>query len=127
MYVENNLSGYGWSDFEAFQWIEKLNGPAGTATYLPGLTDIWYLPSVDELGNNDEKSLYTVFENYGKTAFNSLLTAAGGIELDDSVYPYYWSSTEVDDRSAWVVLFSNGNTNSDGKVYRSRVRAILAF
>ncbi len=40
---------------------------------------------------------------------------------------WYWSSTENSQSYAWVVYFSDGNTNIYGKYYSGAVRAVAAF
>jgi hypothetical protein len=69
-----------------------------------GYTD-WYLPSKDELN---------------KLYLNRI--AIGGF-----ANVIYWSSTEIDGYYAWVQYFGDGAQTSDGKNFRSYVRAVRAF
>jgi len=65
----------------------------------------WYLPSKNELN-----LLYLQ------------KTVVGGFASDN-----YWSSSEVDDVSAWKQLFNVGNQNASVKNAPDRVRAVRAF
>lgn len=71
---------------------------------LDGYSD-WFLPSIDEL-----KEMYNQRALIG--GFNS---------------HRYWSSTERDPYSAWVVVFDNSSQGGVGKNGGSAVRAIRAF
>ena len=42
-------------------------------------------------------------------------------------YGLYWSSTEVDNGSAWRQLFASGNQNANDKNYYGYVRAVRSF
>lgn len=55
---------------------------------------------------------------------NEALAYIGGQELKDT---WYWSSTEYNLSSAWLVSFSNGYTYNLGKYNAIAVRAVAAF
>ncbi len=67
----------------------------------------WYLPPKYELN-----LMY----------MNLHLKGLGGFAAD-----WYWSSTEVDDVSAWLQNFGNGNQNNSYKGLNVHVRAVRAF
>jgi hypothetical protein len=67
----------------------------------------WYLPSKDELG-----LMYANLKAY----------SVGGF-----VGNYYWSSSEIDNRDAWVQYFPNGSQDNDDKDNAYRVRAVRRF
>jgi hypothetical protein len=69
-----------------------------------GKTD-WHLPSKDELNQ-----LYTP------------KTTVGGFSAG-----FYWSSSEVDDHSAWYQYFGDGSQGSLFKYYPEYVRPVRAF
>lgn len=73
----------------------------------------WYLPVIEEL-----QKIYRV-----KDVVNKQLECQGGAELS----PWYWSSTEVDDFCAWLVLMGYGYTLSPNKDLNRYVRAVSAF
>ena len=73
----------------------------------------WYLPARDEL-----KLLYSVRDTINRT-----LNERGGNTLSS----IYWSSTEYNRSSAWIVLMSSGDTYSNGKYDDLSVRAVSAF
>ena len=74
----------------------------------------WYLPSTDEL-----RVIYNL-----KDKINFFLSAGGFTPLGTG---YYWSSTVYPNNNAYLIYFSNGNTNYLNKDYAYLVRAILAF
>jgi hypothetical protein len=137
--AENQKS---WANFNSFYWV--VTAMNGQTTYETG-RDRWFLPSKNEL-----KALYAGFsgrvfdEAWGdgfkmpgfdeqacaeaRAAFNAALVMAGGTPLDESEYPYYWSSMEDYDSLAWIVNFRDGGYSLvDSKAYPIRVRAISAF
>jgi hypothetical protein len=71
-----------------------------------GFSD-WYLPSKEELN--------FIYLNLQKARIMNLGT------------DYYWSSSELTDRSAWVQRFSDGNPDYYFKVDTHSVRAVRAF
>jgi hypothetical protein len=74
----------------------------------------WYLPSNDELN-----------EMYNTIGPGGLGSNIGG--FGNSNDSYYWSSSEINNMTAWSIDFGNGGTGDDDKVNPSRVRAIRAF
>ena len=80
---------------------------------INGYSD-WYLPSKDEL-----VEMYNTIGNGGPEG------NIGGFETSD--WPYYWSSSESDNNSAWYVDFDDGSTANWNKVGTLRVRVIRAF
>lgn len=81
----------------------------------------WYLPSLDELSQ--------MYQN--KTIIDSVALANGGsaFSVASGVYCAYWTSTETNSSTAWIVYFNNGyQFNGRGKVETTpRVRAVRAF
>jgi len=69
------------------------------------LGDGWRLPTKDELN--------VLYENKDKI---------GGF-----VFGFYWSSTEDEGNHAWIKVFANGFTISNGKYNYNYVRAVRAF
>lgn len=87
-YIEqNNLS---WEDFPAFKWCrDKGEG--------------WYLPAIDELltiGHNYNGGTRMHNDRQARNKFNDALKNAGGERMDRMVY--YFSSTEMDEKSAFT-------------------------
>jgi len=78
-----------------------------------GKTD-WYLPAIDEL--------VKLHSNRWEVAQG--LGVGGGIQL---VFNNYWSSTEVNISTAWILAFSGGNQGSNGKANSNSVRAVRRF
>ena len=75
----------------------------------------WYLPIRSELQE--------IYNN--KSTLNNTLTMCGGTTLGIS---WYWSSTEGNGGSAYLVEFSDGSSGSyDGKSEALRVRAVRAL
>lgn len=61
-----------------------------------------------------------------KEVLNKAFIAAGGEALDDEAY--YWSSTEYNYNTAWVLRLSDGNRDWNDKYdYDTYVRPVLAF
>lgn len=85
-YIEAN--GLSWDDFPAFKWCrDKGEG--------------WYLPAIDELltiGHNYNGGTRMRNDRQARNKFNGALKDAGGERMDRMVY--YFSSTEVDEKSA---------------------------
>lgn len=82
--------GLSWADFPAFAWCR-------------GLGEGWYLPAIDELlniGNGFHGGMRNVGSRQARNLFNETLKRHGGDRMDRMVY--YFSSTEVDDRSAYT-------------------------
>ena len=73
----------------------------------------WYLPSKDEL-----YEMNNTLGNGGQ---------AGNIYGFSSDWPYYWSSSEIDNFHAWLAVFNNGTMDSHPKGLTYRVRAIRSF
>lgn len=70
------------------------------------------------------RQLDAIYKN--KEVLNKAFIAAGGATLDDKAF--YWSSTEYDDYTAWLLRMSDGSRYSNGKYYFSKyVRPVLAF
>jgi hypothetical protein len=89
------------------------------ANYVNALTDggftDWYLPSIDEL-----KLLLVNRFNANKS-----LDAISATEL--SLQEDYWSSTERDSTSAYIVRFFAGNIADEIKTNTNSVRAVRSF
>ena len=79
---------------------------------LNGYSD-WYLPSKDELNK--------LYWNIGQGA-PAPNTNVGGFTNN-----FYWSSTEVDDNTAWSFYFAVGTANYNNKLSSNYVRAVRAF
>jgi len=74
----------------------------------------WYLPSIDELN-----------EMYNTIGPGGLESNIGGFEI--SVNSYYWSSSKINNMTAWGVYFDNGDTELSSKNNARSVRIIRAF
>ena len=78
----------------------------------------WFLPSMRDL-----ITLYNA-KSYVNASL-SLTASSGAKTLTES---YYWSSTEYNNSSAWLLDMSDGNRYAAGKVnYFRYVRPVLAF
>jgi len=92
---------------------------SNAANYVNALTDggftDWYLPSIDEL-----KLLLVNRFNANKS-----LDAISATEL--SLQSEYWSSTERDSTSAYIVRFFAGNIADEIKTNTNSVRAVRSF
>lgn len=75
----------------------------------------WYLPSLEEL-----KLMY---EN--KAIINATAAKHGGSSF--SSVGIYWSSTQYGPPTAWCVMFKDGSSSGDFKVFKHYVRAVRAF
>jgi hypothetical protein len=74
----------------------------------------WYLPSIEELN--------LMYINIGQG------NALGLGNIGGFVNAYYWSSTEIDNYSAWFQYFYNGSQDGNGKDNPNySVRAVRAF
>ena len=78
------------------------------------LKDGEWLPSIGEL------AMIVLF----KDEVNKALEYVGG---DEFLSDYYWSSTEYNAYSAWLINFSSANLYGSGKAYDSRCRPVAAF
>jgi len=96
---------YSYTDYEG------LNAARAAYEYESGGFDDWYLPSIDEL--------YEMYNSIGN----------GGPEgnIGGPTSSVYWSSSDSNNYSAWLVHFSNGRTSYLNKYYTFRVRVIRAF
>lgn len=54
---------------------------------------------------------------------NTLMLIIGGVQLDVSSYPYYWSSTQYSSKHAWLWAFNNADCGYGEKSGNFRVRA----
>ena len=79
---------------------------------LSGYTD-WFLPSKDELN--------LMRQNIGQGNALGLGNVGGFANF------FYWSSTDVDNQTAWRQFFSNGAQLNDYKDNSFYVRAVRAF
>lgn len=86
-----------------------------TFTWCRAKGDSWYLPAKNEL-----KAIC-----YNKDKINNSLTKVGATTL--SSWRWYWSSTEVNELCAWVVMMGDGDTSDYDKLYNLSVRAVSAF
>lgn len=69
------------------------------------------------------RQLEVIYKN--KEVLNKAFIAAGGEALDDDAH--YWSSTEYNSLSAWVLLMGNGYRYDRTKGHDYYVRPVLAF
>lgn len=70
------------------------------------------------------RQLDAIYKN--KEVLNKAFIAAGGEALDDEAY--YWSSTEYNNLTAWILRVSVGDRDWYGKhYYTGYVRPVLAF
>jgi hypothetical protein len=74
----------------------------------------WYLPSIDELN--------VMYNTIGPGGLES---NTGGFEI--SINSYYWSSSEINNMTAWGVYFDNGDAEISSKNNARIVRVIRAF
>lgn len=113
---EHNSNSF--TNYPIFSWVNTKN-PAGT-TYASGTTKIWYIPSMNELFTLHDQC----YTNY--TTFNNQLISAGGKKIENSNWPYYWSSTETSSVNSIIIQFF-GAYGPYSKTSNSRARAIMAF
>jgi len=88
---------------------------AGAANSNSGGYDDWYLPSKDEL----ELIYNTIGQFDSWTIYNSQ------VKLPDPAY--YWSSSEINNNSAWFFSFTDGDNHWFYKDRSYNVRVIRAF
>jgi hypothetical protein len=100
--------------------IDIMNGceTAVIAARICGDLDIngysdWYLPSTDELNK--------LRLNIGQGA------PAPNTNIGDFDNLYYWSSTEIDNNNAWLLIFDSGVLGIADKNLERYVRAVRAF
>ena len=101
--------------------IVRENCTGSPAFYAVDFENGWYVPAIGQLNY-----LYgNIFE------VNNSLALAGGTVFSASDRWYYWSSTECDDRFAWLLVFSGSisfPSNADyNKNHARRVRAVYNF
>jgi hypothetical protein len=85
--------------------------------YGTGVFTDWYLPSLTELSSLWQ-NLYPVqkaLESDGNPATTAIFKGA------------YWSSTERDASSSWMVIFNSGGIGFNPKFFGNRVRSVRAF
>lgn len=116
--VTSYYSQYTLADTAGYSNTQTLrNYQNNNTTYAAGKVDFdngWVLPSVSQL-----------LMLYGQLPFiSSALTGAGGTEMVDEAY---WTSTEKDASSAYIVYFSFGYLNDDIKTNPYHVRAVRSF
>ena len=70
-----------------------------------------YLPAVGEL--------WTAYNN--KTEVDACMSLIGGTAISTNYY--HWSSTQASNTGAWILNWSNGYVNGNGKASSHRVRA----
>ena len=91
------------------------NGGMTAATialeYVSDNLSDWYLPSKDELS-----------EMYTKIGNGSIQGNTGNF-----VSTWYWSSSEINNSTAWYISFSNFLTSTGSKTFNDLVRPIRAF
>jgi len=100
----------------------------GGASCFAGYCD-WYVPNVNELFTlvDREKSAGPMIN----TAFNQCPAACSDVTdpaCSCTSSSFYWPATTVAPfpPNAWVVNFSNGNTNGLDKIFVTHVRAVRA-
>ena len=101
------------TNYPAFNYV---NNYASTFNLTGDYATGWYMPSLAEL--------CYIYRN--KAVLNSVLTALGGIQLNDN---NYWPSSQavVFRDYAWYVGFGNGNVACYGKNYSNRVCCVHKF
>jgi hypothetical protein len=113
------------SDYNGYSNTSAIRaaGPASTypAAWLVDIDNGWYLPSAGQL-----RLLYAEM-----VTVNASLSAVGGIPLPMNVnqpsYGGYWSSTEVNDYSAWYVGWDGNVDSSSKKLFTRRIRSVRSF
>lgn len=117
-YIKN--TNYGWGDFPAFNWIHAKNDSNEDYSHEHA-KGVWYLPSESEL-----LELKAVYNSFGKSAFNTRLTDAGGVPLEDN---FYWGSTadKTKPTYAFVSQFETDLFAMDLKSSSNKTRCISAF
>lgn len=79
-------------------------------------TTVWSLPALGEL---------MLMAKY-KLEINELITSMFGSQ-NIFTGDWYWSSTEYDASSSWIVNFNYGNVYTSGRQYANRVRPLAAI
>ena len=111
-------NGNSFANYPVFSWVNGKN--AAGITYNSGTKNIWYIPSNNELWSLHNQCRVDI------TTFNNQLISVGGTKIENSNWPYYWSSTQSDPENAKIIQFFGAYGNvSKGTPYR--VRAIMAF
>ncbi len=85
--------------------------------YTAGGFSDWYLPSIWEL----EKFFISAFEINTALENDGNNSTVGFQQIND---PYYWSSTEGGNTSAWNQNFNSGHASNSGKNWLYLVRAV---
>lgn len=120
-WIDNN-AGKTISDFPAFGYCDDMG-------------EGWYLPAENELQqvwcawNGIEPTVWfgetaPAGNASARTAFDALLTTAGGSAFKATRTDRYWSSTEGHDQYALLMYFETGRSISDRKHYDYPVRCI---
>lgn len=120
-WIDNN-AGKTISDFPAFGYCDDMG-------------EGWYLPAENELQqvwcawNGIEPTVWfgetaPAGNASARTAFDALLTTAGGSAFKATRTDRYWSSTEGHDQYALLMYFETGKSISDRKHYDYPVRCI---
>ncbi len=104
----------GKSCHEEYDFIAATERLKRIGTNIP-LADGEYMPLVRQF---DVMGIF-------KTALQKALRAAGGEPLENNAW--YWTISEYSRYYAWLVYFSDGNTNASSKYVSGRVRAVVAF
>jgi hypothetical protein len=112
---------YGSGLFEGKYNTKMINWEQGGSTsaaaicaaYTGGFFNDWYLPSIEELNK--------MYLNIGQG------NALGLGNIGGFANYYYWSSTEIDDYSAWYQNFYDGYQSIGSKFIYVNVRAVRAF
>ncbi len=107
------------------EWNTDLMTDSPAKTYVVGLGQGWYLPSIDELNLLYQNRFHANqgLEGIGGTPFSTV----------DAATNNYWSSTEFSSTYAWYMSFNTGvvaGTSSSGanpKPNNRRVRAIKKY
>lgn len=82
----------------------------------------WYLPCLMELG-----VLCAYHDEINKAMKEIGCPDECLLPTEDSDETWVWSSSEYSQYISWIVNFSNGNFNVNGKYYSYMVRAVAAF
>lgn len=82
----------------------------------------WYLPCLMELG-----VLCAYHDEINKAMKEIGCPDECLLPTEDSDETWVWSSSEYSQFNSWLVYFSNGNFNGNGKYNSSMVRAVAAF
>lgn len=113
---------YNWNEMMIYTHVEEVGGICPEGWHIPSETEWQRL--VNQAGG--VFSAGTTLQPSGTTGFDALL---GGYRQSDGVFSqlslqgYYWSSTELDDTKAWLILFDK---NSDAVFYSHQEKMIGA-